>query len=171
MTEMGAEIGEFVTDTQARLGVALICLLVGGVAGPIGWVWIQVGGLLFAMALMLLGVVGIGTGLALSIAVFRHRGERFTLCEQGVVRSRGRRRTEWRWTDIAAVSIVDARSHPGTSGRLDTTLGRLIGGELACTVTPREGGRLRFDGFTANARSPAEEIRAAVEDGATPRRS
>lgn len=171
MTELGAEIGEFVTDNYERGRVALLCFVVGGVAGPLGWVWLQVAGGIAAMALLALGVVGIGTALALTVAVFRHRAERFTLHEQGLVRLRGRRETVLRWADIATVRIVDAQSHPSANGRRDTKLGRLIGGELACTVTPRAGGRLRFNGFTANARSLAETIKAAVEDGATPRRS
>lgn len=152
MTELGAEIAEFRTNNGTRAGLALIGLVVGGVAGPIGWVWGTDGAGPAPVALLLLGAVGVGIGLGLLVAVLRHRGERFTLYEQGVTRVVGRRRIELRWADIAAVRIVDTNAHS------------------ACTLKLSSGGRLRFTGFTSDARSLADWIRAAVEDGATPRR-
>jgi hypothetical protein len=152
MTELGAEIGGFRTDNRERLHVALLCLVVGGAASLLGWVWFTTVPGIAAGALLGLAAIGLVFGIVLLAAVFRHRGERFTLYELGVVRVLGRHRTELRWADITAVRIVEAVAHP------------------VCLLKLRTGGQVRFAAATPEAQSLADWIRAAVEDGSTPRR-
>jgi hypothetical protein len=65
MTEPGAAPA----TNRERACVALICFAVGGAAGSIGWVWFEAAGGISALALLLLGIVG----LALSVTVFLRR--------------------------------------------------------------------------------------------------
>ncbi|HEV3356732.1 MAG TPA: hypothetical protein VG247_08035 [Pseudonocardiaceae bacterium] len=176
MTELGMRISEFPTDNRRRIWTAVGLFVVGVIAlgiglgsiiefdyvlgpdvpggapnlGPVpGW-------------LVGIGIAGIGLGVVLLVLAARHRGERFALYEQGLVRTIAGRELELRWADIAAIRVVEPKR--------STWLTRLLGGDLVCVLKLRTGGRLRFNEFTADARSLADWVRAAVEDGTTPRR-
>lgn len=182
MTELGILISEFATDNRRRVWTA-VGLLVGGlIALGIGLgsiVDFGVGPDLpgatpnFSKASGVLTGIGIGAvsyGVILAVLAARHRGERFALYERGLVRTIAGRELLLRWDDISAVRVVDGGALDHVRPWLPRMVVRVAGGDLVCALKLRAGGRLRFNDFTADAATLADWIRAAVEDGATPRR-
>jgi hypothetical protein len=184
MTELGVPIGEFATDNRRRIWTAVGALVVGLIALGIGL------GSIIEFEFVLgpdvpggapnlgpapavlagLGIAGVGFGVILAVMGVRHRGESFALYEQGLVRTVAGRELVLRWADISTVRVVDVRARRTVRPALSRWVSRMVGGDLVCVLTLRSGGRLRFNDFTADARGLADRVRAAVEDGTTPRR-
>jgi hypothetical protein len=174
MTELGAAIGEFRTDNRRRVWTALGCLVVGVAALYLGLWFILVvesrtndnvgpgPGFLLGAAVCGLGFAGI-----LLVLAILHRREHFALYAQGLVHVAAGRENVLRWVDISTVRIIDADA-PTDPRQRNNWLKRLLGAEFVCVLVLASGRRLRFNAFTADARTLADWIRAAVEDAATP---
>ncbi|HEY2695041.1 MAG TPA: hypothetical protein VGJ45_06205 [Pseudonocardiaceae bacterium] len=180
MNELGAAIGEFRTNNGRRVWTGLGCLVVGVLAGYAGLWFILVaeprmpgGGNEGPGPGFLLGAAVCGLGFAgiLLVLAILHRREHFELYSDGLVHVAAGRQNVLRWADISTVRIVDADAPTGPRQGRNNWLKRLLGAELVCVLVLGSGRRLRFNAFTADARTLADWIRAAVEDGATPRRS
>jgi hypothetical protein len=177
MNELGAAIGEFRTNNGRRVWTGLGCLAVGATALYLGlWTILVVEprttgnvgpgpGFLLGAA-----VCGLGFAAILLVLAILHRREHFELYSDGLVHVAAGRQNVLRWADISTVRIVDADA-PADPRQRNNWLKRLLGAELVCVLVLASGRRLRFNAFTADARTLADWIRAAVEDGATPRRS
>jgi hypothetical protein len=178
MTELGTKISEFHTDNRRRIWTAAGCLVTGAIALYVGLWFILVAEPRMAGGgnegpvpggLVGIGIAGLAFAVILTVLAIRRRGESFDLYAEGLVHIVAGRETVLRWDDISAVRVVDAQA-PENLHRRNQWLGRMLGGDLVCVLKLRTGGRLRFNGFTADARSLADWVRAAVEDGTTPRR-
>ncbi|WP_409491220.1 hypothetical protein [Amycolatopsis sp. cmx-11-12] len=159
MTELGAYIERFETNSRSRALRGLAAMAIGA---PIAFV----GVVLFLMGQeagasggeMFLGVV-IGGGLGLMLMgawacwhAISKRGETFTLYEQGFVHTWSRSTTVVPWNAVEAVIDHTKKN----------ILAKALGGDVGCLVKLTDGKKILINGFTEGAALLAHDISEAV---------
>ncbi|MFC9255594.1 hypothetical protein ACIBCH_34310 [Amycolatopsis thailandensis] len=159
MTELGAYVERFETNTRSRAlrGVAAIVIGVPiSVAGVLLFVMAQESGT-FGGEMFIGLVIGGGLGLALMGGwacwhAIGKRGETFTLYERGFVHTWRKSTTIVPW--IAVEAAVDHSKK--------NVLAKALGGDVGCLVKLTDGRKILINGFTEGAAVLAHDIFEAV---------
>ncbi|OXM42637.1 hypothetical protein [Amycolatopsis alba] len=159
MTELGAYVERFETNSRSRALRGVAAILIGAPIAVVGVIFFVLGqkagvsgGELFIGA-----VVGCGLGLALVGAwgcwhAIGKRDETFTLYERGFVHTWGKCTTVVPWTAIE-VAIDHTRKN---------IVAKALGGDVGCLVKLTDGRKILINGFTRNAALLTRTIFEAV---------
>ncbi|MFK0250555.1 hypothetical protein ACIQUM_38165 [Amycolatopsis azurea] len=159
MTELGAYVERFETNTRSRALRGVAAILIGApiaVAGAFLFVMNDKAGVSGGETFIGL-VIGCGLGLALVGAwgcwqAVGRRGEAFTLYEQGFVHTWRKSTTIVPWTAIE-VAIDHTRKN---------VLAKAFGGDVGCLVKLTDGRKILINGFTEGAAVLTHDIFEAV---------
>ncbi|WP_414940012.1 hypothetical protein [Amycolatopsis sp. cmx-11-51] len=159
MTELGACIERFETNSRSRALRGLAAMAIGAPIAIVGVVLFLMGQQAGASGgETVLGVV-IGGGLGLMLMgawacwhAISKRGETFTLYERGFVHTWSRSTTVVPWNEVEAV--IDHTKN--------NILARALGGDVGCLVRLTDGKKILINGFTEGAAVLAHDISEAV---------
>lgn len=166
---LGAWIGDHPTD-NARRRTAVVWSLVVAVVGIAAGVPIllatfdrddtSTGSNVLPGAVLGVGLLGLGFGLARLLALVRSGGEVFALHQGGLVHQQAGRRRVIAWADVVSVRNRSSRQ----------PLAYALGNDIDLRVRLRDGGRLRITGYTRDAEALARALaEAAPRTGPGPR--
>ncbi|WNI23272.1 hypothetical protein [Streptomyces sp. ITFR-16] len=163
--QLGGFVREHRTDGGRRLVQAGVMLGVGavglafGIPVAVASVGTTEGAPELAGLLLGVGLVGLGLGIWRLVQGLRTREQCFDVHERGLTHRVAGTATLIPWEDIASVG-----AH-GDDGR---PLAEARGMGFACVIKLRDGGSIRVDTFTQDARELARTAHAAVHLGRRP---